>query len=915
MEQNLAAKERASLTRDIVTGSNATPSTRASVVINGEHREVATPSTILAALQAAGVHVPQLCHDPRLEPAGLCRLCLVEVRGAPHPVPACATRLDDGMVIETHTPALEHMRRTLLELQANHYPAPASGAPENEFVREMKAYGVEPAHATSQPACAVDDSHPYIRVDMSRCIDCRRCERICHELQGQDVWAVWNRGKEMRLVPDSGTSLRESSCVSCGACVDSCPSGALTDKLAHQAERATNFTRTTCPYCGVGCEMEVGTRAGRIVEVVPARDAPVNKGHLCVKGRYAFGFVSAPDRVTSPMIRGPAGLQAVSWDEALDFVADRLARIAERYGPHASYVLGSARATNEENYLAQKFARVVLGTNNVDCCARVCHAPSAAGLGAMLGTGAATSSFDDIEQARTLLVVGANPTENHPIVGARLRQAKRAGAKLIVIDPRRIELARIADVHLPLRPGSNVPVLNAMAWTILHEGLVDEEFVSQRVAELEDFRSFIEPWTPERAAALSGADADAIRAAARLYASSKPAIAFHGLGVTEHVQGTDGVMCLVNLALLTGNIGKPGTGVNPLRGQNNVQGSAHMGCEPHRLTGLLPLEAGRAHVEGAWRAPIPKAPGLDWMQMVDAACEGRLKALYAIGYDVLLSNPNAHRTREALASLELCVVQDMFLNETAKQVATVFLPAACTFEKEGTFMNSERRVQRVHAALPPPGQARPDWLILCQLAARLGKADSFAFSSPEAVWDEIRKVWKAGAGISYARLEHGGLQWPCPSEAHPGTTLLHVDSFAGAPRAALRHVDYQPTGETVSSAYPLVLITGRKLYQFNAGTMTARTPNLELRPVDLLDISPADATRYGLTEGQRISVVSRRGRVSMTVNIDPGLLSGHLFCTFHSPEVFVNELTSSERDPVTHTPEYKVVAVRLEPIY
>jgi formate dehydrogenase major subunit len=616
--------------------------------------------------------------------------------------------------------------------------------------------------------------------------------------------------------------------------------------------------------------------------------------------------------VTSPLIRGPSGFQRASWQEAIGFIADRLTRIVEAHGPGAVGVLGSARATNEENYLAQKFARVVLGTNNVDCCARVCHAPSAAGLSAMLGTGAATSSFDDIERAKTLLVVGANATENHPIVGARIRQAARAGARLIVLDPRRIELAEIAELHLALRPGTNVPVLNAMAWTILHEHLADDAFIAQRVDGLETFRAFIEPWTPERAALLSGVDADLIRAAARAYASAKPALCLHGLGMTEHVQGTEGVMCLVNLALVTGNIGKPGTGVNPLRGQNNVQGSAHMGCEPRRLTGLTPIETGRALFEGVWKAPLPSAPGIDSMEMMDAALEGRFKALYAIGYDVLLTDPNASRTLEALSSLDLCVVQDLFMTETAREVATVFLPAACSFEKDGTFMNSERRVQRVRAALAPPGEALPDWQILCELARAMGKGNGFAFESAAEVWDEIRKVWKAGAGISYERLERGGLQWPCPTEDHPGTELLHETAFPSGPRATLRGVDFRPTEETCSGDYPLLLTTGRKLYHFNAGTMTSRTPNQVLRPADLLDVSPADAEKYGLAQAERVAVASRYGRVEVHVNIDPALSPGQLFATFHTAEVFLNRVTSNQRDGVTNTPEFKVTAVRIE---
>jgi formate dehydrogenase major subunit len=881
-----------------------------SVVINGRATHAPAASTILEALNQRGIHVPQLCHDPRLKPAGVCRLCLVEVSG--RHVPACTTALEDGMVIQTQDSTIEHERRTLLELQARGQPPREPGLPENAFLQELRAYGVEGAFSGTADPALVDRSNPYIHVDLSRCIECRRCERICRELQGQNTWQVWNRGPESRLVPDTGVPLFQSSCVSCGACVDTCPSGALTDVSVRERGPSTAFTRTTCPYCGVGCEMDVGTRDGQIVEVRPARDAPVNRGHLCVKGRYAFDFVRSPDRAQFPMLRGASGLVPVTWDEALGFVADRLSRVLARYGAGAVGVLGSARATNEENYLAQKFARVVLGTHNVDCCARVCHAPSAAGLSAMLGTGAATSSFDDIERAATLLVVGSNATENHPVVGARLRQAARAGARLVVIDPRVTELAAIADIHLKPRPGTNVALLNALAHTILDEGLVDDEFLAQRVDQLDEFRAFVQTFAPERASRLCDVDPASIREAARVYASHRPSLCFHGLGVTEHAQGTGGVMCLVNLALLTGNVGKRGSGVNPLRGQNNVQGSAHMGCEPHRLTGLVPVEQGRALFERVWRAPLPTAPGIDLMQMMDAAIAGDFKALYAIGYDVLLTNPNAARTVKAFSSLELCVVQDLFVNETAREFASAFLPAACSFEKDGTFMNSERRVQRVRRAVPPPGEALPAWQILCQVARAMDHEEGFEFESPEEIWEEIRQVWPAGAGIDYRRLERRGLQWPCPTPDHPGTELLHAQTFAGAPRAALRCVPFRSGSEECTPEYPLLLNTGRTLFQFNAGTMTGRTPNVAFRSTDLLDVSPDDARALGLRDGERVTVISRHGSAVLPVHIDPGLAPGQLFATFHTPEVFLNRLTGDERDDVTHTPAYKVTAVRLE---
>ncbi len=680
-----------------------------SVIVDGEPCEVRADQPILRVLEARGIAIPTLCHDDRLAPVGHCRSCLVEVNGGAHLQPACMTMPAAGMIVETRTEALVAYRRSVVELLASRYPASAvAAAPDKEFHRWLAAFGLTPSGAAAQDAGLRDRSHPYIAVDMSRCIECERCVRICREVQGQDVWHVRNRGSATRIVPD-GPTLLESSCVSCGACVDTCPTSALTDRRLDPSEPPTAWTRTTCPYCGTGCEMRVGTRNGAIVSIRPEPDAPVSKGHLCVKGRYAFEFVTAPDRVTEPMIREADGWRRVSWDEAIAFVATRLQAIVARHGPESVGVLGSARATNEDNYLAQKFARVALGTNNVDCCARVCHAPSAAALKLVLGSGMATNAFDDIELARTIVVWGANATEDHPIVGARIRQAARRGARLIVVDPRRVELAAEADVHLAIRPGTNVPLLNAMAQVILAEGLADAAFLASRVDGLEAYAQSVAAWTPARAAAICGVEASAIEAAARLYATGAPAMTVHGLGLTEHVQGTDGVMALIDLALLTGNIGRPGGGVNPLRGQNNVQGSAHMGCEPATLPGSTAIDAGRGVVEAAWGVPLPAPPGLHMLAMLDAAIAGRFKALWAIGYDVYLTNAHAAETARALAALDLLIVQDLFLTESARAFGTVFLPACSSFEHDGTFMNAERRIQRVRAAVPPVGASRADW--------------------------------------------------------------------------------------------------------------------------------------------------------------------------------------------------------------
>lgn len=882
------------------------------VTINGRACEAPAGSTILDALRRQGLEVPTLCQDDRLPPTGACRLCVVSVQGWDRQATACNTPLADGMVIETHAPAVEAARRTLLRLQAAKYPASAIAVdPDKPFHHWLRHYGIAAGNA-SHGDPFTDRTHPYLQVDMAQCITCARCVRVCAELQGQFVWRAWGRGDHTRILPHGGASLLESACVSCGACADTCPTGAIEDRSVLTEGQPEAWTRTTCPYCGTGCEMRVGTRAGRIVQVKPVADAPVSKGHLCVKGRYAFGFNHSDDRVRQPLLRRAGEWQPVSWAEATEFVARKLQATLAAHGPQSIGLLGSARGTNEENYIAQKFARLVLGTNNVDCCARVCHAPTAAAMAAMLGTGAATNSFDDIERAAGFLICGCNPTEAHPIVGARIRQAVLRGAALVVIDPRQTELTQLAQVHLALRPGTNVALLNALAHVLVEESLAKAAALPERVTGVEEFRRFIHEWSPERAAGICGVAAADIRAAARVYAGHAPAMAFHGLGMTEHVQGTDGVMALVNLALLTGNFGKPGSGVNPLRGQNNVQGSAHMGCDPGRLTGYVPIEQGRDAFTAAWKAPLPSARGLNLLEMMDAAGRSELKALWAIGYDIAFTNADTHLTYDALRNVELVIVQDLFLNDLARAFGHVFLPAASSFEKEGTFMNSERRVQRVRQALAPPGEARSDWAIVCEVAAAMGQGAAFAFQSAEEIWEEIRSVWKAGAGISYARLEQGGLQWPCPDESHPGTTILHTESFGASRTAALRCLNYEPSSEEATPAFPFLLTTGRTLYHFNAGTMTMRTPNRELRPTDTVDMAARDAEALGLVDGDRVRLRSRHGSIVLPLQIDPSVQAGQLFATFHASETALNRLTGPARDGHTMTPEYKVVAVAVE---
>lgn len=881
------------------------------IIIDGKPIDVPEGSSALQALRLAGLDVPTGCHDPRLHPTGGCRLCLVRLKGTNRPVTACALKVQEGMDLEVDAPDLVETRGKELALLAKSYPATAiAEAPEKTFNRWLAAYGLKPEGQTDPTR--VDESNPYFRFDPEACIKCFNCVRICDEIQGANVWQVMDRAASTHVSPDSMGLIMESSCVSCGACVDACPTSALVDKTRLELGAPDRWTKTTCPYCGVGCEMSVGTLNGQIVQVKPVLDAPVNKGHLCVKGRYAHQFVHAPDRVTEPMIRENGVWREASWDEAISLVASEFARIAKERGPNAIGVLGSARAPNEDNYMAQKFARVVLGTNNVDCCARVCHGPTAAAMKVMLGTGAATNSYDDLELAKTIMICGANATENHPIIGERIRQARKHGTKLIVIDPRRIPLAAEAEVHLQLKPGTNVPLLNAMAHVILAEGLADEEFLASRTQDAEEFRAFVQEWTPERSAEICQVRAEDIRRAAQLYATAKPSMCFHGLGVTEHTQGTEGVMALTNLALLTGNIGKPGAGINPLRGQNNVQGSAHMGCEPSNLTGFVSIADGKERFQAVWQKPIPEFPGLNLMQMLEAAGRGEFKAMWAIGYDVYFTNASADRTRHQFEQMEFVVVQDLFMNETAREFAHVFLPACSSFERDGTFMNAERRVQRVRPAIDPIGNSKPDWEIVQLVAQAMGSTEGFAFDSAEAVWEEVRKVWTPGGGMSYARLDLGGLQWPCPTEDHPGTRILHREKFPIGERAVLKRIEYTPTPEITSPEFPFLLTTGRTLFQFNAGTMTARTHNQAFRPTDTLDLHPDDAADLGIENGSTVKVASRYGEARLPARLDRRLRRGTVFATFHSREVFLNLITSQEKDKVVGSPEYKVTAVRLE---
>ncbi len=873
-------------------------------------------TTILDAVRAAGADVPTICQHDRLSNSGACRMCLVRLEGKGAPVAACVTPLADGMAIVTDDPVVESARRFVLEMTAHRYPGTAvEHDPLAAFHQMLRRYEVSTNGHVPDPSL-VDDSHPYLHVDMNQCIACMRCVRVCDEIQGESVWKVANRGTHTWVHPDGPTML-ESSCVSCGACADVCPTGAILDRTVLEKGRPTTWTKTVCAYCGVGCEIVAGVKDGQLVQVLPSPEGRSNVGHTCVKGRYAWGFVQSSARARHPMIRERGGeWRRVTWAQAYDHIADRIRDTVATRGADKVMVLSSARGTNEENYVAQKFVRKGLGTHNIDCCARVCHAPTAAAMRMSFGTGAATGAFEDIDLAKVIIISGSNALEAHPVVGVRLRRAVRKGAKLIVIDPRKVGLAQNADLHLPIRPGANVAMFHSIAAVICEEGLEDKAFIAARTQDFEAYRTFLQGYRPEDVEGVTGVPAALVRQAARLYATGGPAISFHGLGLTENTQGTEGIVALSNLALLTGNVGKPGAGVNPLRGQNNVQGSAHMGCDPNYFTGYSPISNAEARVrfESFYGVTLPQERGLDAVQICEAAETGRLDVLWAIGYDIMQSHADTVRLQKALEQVPLVIVQDLFENETSRNIGTVFLPAAASFEKDGTFMNSERRVQRVRKAVEPTGDSLPDWVPVCEVAKRLG-FEGFDFEDAEAIWNEVRSVWPQGAGISYAKMEReGGIQWPCPDESHPGTVRLHTETFTLGDRAPFHRPEQLGLQEEPTPEFPLLLITGRTLYAYNAGTMTDRTKNLELRPIDTLDLHPLDAEVLDIADGDLLRIVSHWGEASLPARRDPRVKPGEVFCTFHTPSARVNRLLGPHRDNKVNTPAYKRTAVRLEKV-
>ena len=878
-------------------------------------------TTVFEAARSVGIDIPHLCYSPELglPPTGSCRLCVVEVEGARTLVASCCHPVAAGMVVRTKTEAVQGARRMVIDLLLSNHPhdcLTCEKAGDCDLQKYAYEFGVkEPEFAGEPVRVAPISDGPAIIHDPSKCILCGRCVEVCDSLQVTGALDFQGRGFDTRVGPPLGIGRDEAGCSECGNCIDVCPTGALayTGEVGQGRTWELKRVRTTCPYCGCGCTLVLHVRGGRVVKVTGEPGLGVSEGLLCVKGRFGFDFVGHAERLTQPLLRRDGELRPASWEEALGYVARRLGEIKREFGADAVGGLSSAKCTNEENYLMQKFIRAVIGTNNVDHCARLCHASTVAGLARAFGSGAMTNSIADLDEAEVIFVIGSNTTECHPIIGAAVKRAvSRGSASLIVADPRRIELAEFASVHLRQRPGTDVALLNALMHVILEEGLEDETFIAERTEGFEALRAAVEPYTPALAEKVTGVAAGDIVRAARLYGGASRASIIYSMGITQHITGTDNVLSLANLAMLTGNLGRPGTGVNPLRGQNNVQGACDLGALPNVFPGYQRVDddAVRAKFEAAWGVSLPERPGLTVVEMMNAAAEGRLKALYVMGENPMLSDPDVNHVERALKTLDFLVVQDIFLSETA-QLAEVVLPAAGFAEKEGTFTNTERRVQRVRKAVEPPGEARPDGVILCDLASRMGYPMSYP--DPAAIQEEIASLTPIYAGITYDRLEQAeGLQWPCPSRDHPGTPVLHAQRFSRG-LGKFHAVEFIPPRELPDEEYPFILSTGRILQHFHTGTMSRRSEVLDsLVPVGTVEIHPEDARRLGVAEGEPVRVSSRRGRIEIAAHVTERVVPGTVFLAFHFREAPANRLTIAALDPVAKIPEFKVCAVRIE---
>ncbi len=882
--------------------------------------------TVLDAIRSAGIYVPTLCYDPALKPYGACRLCIVQIEGMRGLPTSCTTPAQDGMIVRTDTSEIQEVRKAIVEMAVANHPyecLTCGSSQECDLLKVARYVGVEKSSIERMRRGAldkpVDTSNAAFSFDPNKCILCGKCVRVCDEISGTGAIDFAYRGQETVVRAFGSKPLASSVCKNCGECVERCPTGALS--LKNQVSPLKE-TRTVCPYCGVGCAMLVGVRGQKIVRVRSATDSVVNREGLCVKGRYGLDFVNHPDRLTQPLIRRDGVpkntrqrdltrvFQETDWNTALDRAAQGLDRIREQYGPDAIGVISSAKCTNEDNYVIQKFARAALGTNNVDHCARLCHASTVAAALAAFGDGAMSNSLSDIERADLLFVIGSNTTECHPVIGRKVKRAvKFGGARLIVADPRAIELSEMADVHLSHLPGTDIALLNGMMLEILRKNLHDKKFIQERCEDFEPFRESLESYTLEAVEGTTGVSKEKIQQAAILFGKAKRAAVLYGMGITQHTTGTDNVKAIANLLMLTGNLGRRGTGFSPLRGQNNVQGSCDMGALPNVYPGYQRVDNPqvREKFEKAWGRTLSAQPGRTLTEMFHAIHDGKIKALYVMGENPTLSEPDSNHTRSALASLELLVVQDIFPTETA-QMADVVLPATSFAEKDGTFANTERRVQLIRKAIEPVGQSRVDWQIIAEVSARMGYHMKYASSA--AIMEEIARLAPIYGGIHYDRLEGVGLQWPCWNRRHKGTAILHKGKFTRG-RGKFHVVHDKPPAELPNRAYPLLLNTGRILEHWHTGSMSHRSRVLEaIAPESNIEISPADAAKLGIEEGDLVAVSSRRGSVQTKVKKTDRVKPGEAFMAFHWGDAPANLLTNPVLDPQAKIPEFKVASVK-----